>query len=214
MQKITLGASILALILSVFVVATRNSGDAHPAVEAETNKPRILQRDSSEGSGARIAYLRGDSLNVAYQFILDQQDELISSSKLSEGKLQRSLQKAEQEYAELMNYVQSGGASEDEMQIAQQRIMQLQYELQGMEQEEQMRLAKKEQAMQEEIVLRLNSFLERFATDNGIDLIMNRGISGEGVLYGNSGFDVTKEVLDGLNAEYALEKTAAQPAAK
>jgi len=214
MQKITLVASIMALALSIFVLVSRNSGDAHPADEAETNKPRIMQRDTSAGSGVRVAYLRGDSLNLGYQFILDQQDELISSSKLSEGKLQRSLQKAEQEYAELMNYVQSGGATEDEMQIAQQRIMQLQYELQGLEQEEQMRLAKKEQAMQEEIVLRLNSFLERFANENGIDLILNRGISGEGVLYGNDGFDITKEVLDGLNAEYALEKTAAQPAAK
>lgn len=214
MQKITLGASVLALILSVFLLVTRGTGDDHPAVEAETNKPRTVQRDTSEGSGVRIAYLRGDSLNIGYQFILDKQDELISSSKLSEGKLQRSLQKAEQEYGELMNYVQSGQADELGMQAAQQRIMELQYELQGMEQEEQMRLAKKEQVMQEEIVGRLNTYLERFAAENGIDLILNRGISGEGVLYGNSGYDVTKEVLDGLNAEYALEKTAAQPQGK
>lgn len=205
MQKIALIISILALLLAGFSVfqVTRND---HPAVQADaSSKGRMISRDTSATGGAKIAFIRGDSLNMGYQFIIDKQDELISSSKLSESKLQRSLQKAEREYEELMTYVQSGAASEEEMQIAQQRGMELQYELQLMEQEEQQRLSRKEQEMQSEIVTRLNDFLNKYAEENGIDLIINRGVSGEGVLYGSEPYDITSEVLQGLNEAYAIE---------
>ncbi len=205
MQKIALIISILALLLAGFSVFQVNRND-HPAVQADANsKGRMISRDTSAAGGAKIAFIRGDSLNIGYNFIIDKQDELISSSKLSESKLQRGLQKAEREYEELMTYAQSGTASEEEMQIAQQRIMELQYELQRMEQEEQQRLSRKEQEMQNEIVERLNNFLNKYAEENGIDLIINRGVSGEGVLYGSEPYDITSEVLQGLNEAYAIE---------
>ncbi len=204
MQKITLGISIVALIAASFALVNSSKKSNHPAGEAETKRQRVSYDDSAQ-SPLTVAYIRGDSLNLGYRFISDKQDELISSSRQAESKLQRGLQKAEREYGELMAYVQSGDASEDEMAIAQQRIMELQYDLQRMEQEEQNRLARQEQLMQAEIITRLNSYLETYARDNGIDLILNWGVSGEGVLYGSEPYDITPDVLRGLNDAYAIE---------
>ena len=202
-QKLTLGVSILALIAASFALLKSTDTVTHPAGEAESPRQRAA-RDSGEVQ-PRIAFIKGDSLNLGYKFISDKQDELISSSRQAESKLQRSLQKAEKEYEDLMRYAQSGNASEDEMQIAQQRIMELQYDLQRMEQEEQQRLARQEQVMQNEIVTRLNAFLIKYAEEEDIDLILNWGISGEGVLYGSEPFDITADVVRKLNEAYAIE---------
>lgn len=204
-QKLALGISIAALGLAIFALSRGGTSTAHPAGQAEAPVKRSALRDTGDDTPPRVAFIRGDSLNFGYQFISDKQDELISSGKASESKLQRSLQKAEREYEELMRYVQSSDASEDDMQIAQQRIMELQYDLQRMEQEEQQRLARKEQQMQTEIVNRLNAYLKKYAEENDIDLILNWGISGEGVLYGSAPFDITNDVIRGLNEEYAFE---------
>lgn len=203
-QKLPLGISVVALALAVVALVQTTSSGEHPAGKAETSRVRSAVRDTGEVQ-PRVAFIRGDSLNFGYAFISDKQDELISSSRQAESKLQRSLQKAEKEYEELMRYVQSGNASEEEMQIAQQRIMELQYDLQRMEQEEQQRLSRQEQVMQNEIVTRLNDYLKKYAQDNDIDLILNWGISGEGVLFGSEPFDITADVLRGLNEAYALE---------
>jgi Skp family chaperone for outer membrane proteins len=92
------------------------------------------------------------------------------------------------------------------MQIAQNRIMELQYELQQAETAEQNRLMQQEQVIQVQIVERLDAFLKKFAAENSIDIILNWGISGEGILYGSQPFDITSAVIDGLNTEYAIEK--------
>lgn len=211
MQKITLTLSAVALLLAAYA-AFLKGGDDDAAKAADANM--IGEKATSAGQEPRdpdaqptVAFIRGDSLNLGYQFFIDKQDEMISSTRQSESKLQRQLSKAEGEYQELMQYAQSGQATEEELQIAQQRMMELEYELQAMQQQEQERLLRKEQEFQIEITSRITAFLDRYAKENNIDLILNWGISGEGVLYGSEPFDITADVLSGLNAEYALEQT-------
>lgn len=207
MQKISLALSILALILCGILFATRKNSKQTDTIDVASNLPNFVNADST-GSSPRIAFVKGDSINQSYQFIIDKQQELLSSSKISEGRLKTRLSGAEKEYQELVEYAQSGQASEQELQIAQNRIMQLQYELQEAESTEQNRLMQQEQIMQGEIVERLDAFLKKFAEENNIDIILNWGISGEGILYGSDPFDVTGAVIDGLNSEYAIEKLA------
>lgn len=206
MQKAALGVAVVALIVSGIALFRGGSAPSSAEGEMQASTRTGMLSDTSSAPAIRVAFVRGDSINLGYRFISDMQDELITSSKKAEGKLQRSLEKAEKEYADLMKYVQSGQATQDEMAIAEQRIMQLQMELQQMEQQEQIQLAREEQEMQVQINTRLNEFLADYAKRNNIDLILNRGVSGEGVLYGAEAFDVTADVLRELNAAYELEK--------
>ncbi|MFT4682972.1 MAG: Skp family chaperone for outer membrane protein [Flavobacteriales bacterium] len=202
-QKIALGVAFVALGLGIFNIVS--SKEAHEV----TNEMEALQSDevtiNDENHIPRIGFVRGDSLNLQYKFILDKEDELISYSRVSENKLGRQLKAAEKEYTELVQYVQSGSATESDMAVAQQRLMQLEQELQSAQQGEQENLARKEAVFQQEIADRLSEFLERYAKENEIDLILNWGFSREGVLYGQAPFDITKGVVNQLNMEYALE---------
>ncbi len=211
MQKITLALSAVALLLAAYAAFLKGGDDgAAEAADANTVGAKATasrQEPRDPDAQPRVAFIRGDSLNLGYKFFTDKQDEMISSTRQSESKLQRQLSKAEGEYQELMQYAQSGQATDEELQIAQQRMMELEYELQAMQQQEQDRLLRKEQEFQIEITSRITAYLDRYAEENGIDLILNWGISGEGVLYGSEPFDITADVLTGLNAEYALEQT-------
>ena len=201
-QKIALGVAVVALGLGVVNFMSNSN-------ESKEIKPEMVMEDTSEeteeGLVPRIAFVRGDSINLQYQFIIDKEDELISLGQVSERKLSRQLKKAETEYQELVTYLQGGSATESDMAAGQQRLMQLEQELQNAQAIEQQSLGRKEADFQQEIAGRLSSFLERYANDNDYDLILNWGFSREGVLYGQEPYDITRDVINQLNAEYTAE---------
>ena len=63
-------------------------------------------------------------------------------------------------------------------------------------------LAQQERDLQKEIAERLSSELAAFAEQEGIDILLNWGLSGEGVLHGSTGYDITAPLLDFLNGRY------------
>lgn len=202
-QKIALGVAVVALGLGIFnMVSTKEGNEQVDQVEpVQTDEKEEIDPNQIP----KIAFIRGDTLNVKYKFIIDKEDELIGVTRVSENKLGRQLKAAEQEYSELVQYVQSGAATESEMAAAQQRLMELEQDLQSAQAREQENIARKEAEFQREIADRLSEFLERYAKENDIDLILNWGFSREGVLYGQEPYDITQSVLNQLNQEYALE---------
>jgi len=53
--------------------------------------------------------------------------------------------------------------------------------------------------MQATIAAHLTKTLRTYSEKNGIDVVLNWGLSGEGVLFGTDARDVTSEVLQDLN---------------
>jgi outer membrane protein len=79
-------------------------------------------------------------------------------------------------------------------------------------QKRQMELAQKEQKLSAEIqqmqseqfikaTNRVNDFVERYAKENGFDMIFQYQIGGQ-IVYINEAFDVTTDIINGLNADY------------
>lgn len=75
-----------------------------------------------------------------------------------------------------------------------------------------MELAQKEQKLSAEIqqmqseqfikaTNRVNDFVERYAKENGFDMIFQYQIGGQ-IVYINEAFDVTTDIINGLNADY------------
>jgi Skp family chaperone for outer membrane proteins len=60
--------------------------------------------------------------------------------------------------------------------------------------------------LQEELLNRVNQYLAKFTKERGIDYVINKQSEFQVLLFGNSDYDITAEVIAGLNAEYASEK--------
>jgi Skp family chaperone for outer membrane proteins len=96
--------------------------------------------------------------------------------------------------------------SEAEAIALQQDMERLQVEMDEIQQREVGVLQKKEAQLQEELLNRVNQYLAKFTKERGIDYVINKQSEFQVLLYGNPDYDITSEVIAGLNAEYAAEK--------
>ena len=109
------------------------------------------------------------------------------------------------EAQELIDYANSAAANAEEIEMVQGRLGEIQTSLREMQQEGTNRLADLEASLQAEVTIMLTSEVEAFAVERNIDVVLNWGQSGEGVLYGSAGWDVTAPLLEFLNSRLQLE---------
>ena len=171
------------------------------------------EEENTQGS-IKIGYVRGDSLMMNYLFVQDEQDVLLQKQTASEKKLKRELKKAEDKDKQWVDFFNSGSATESDQQLYQQEMMELQYSLQQSELNEQQKLAKAEMEFQQSFIDRVSEYLERYADENDLDLVFNYERGGMTLLYSADTYDVTSDVVAGLNAEYQKEKEVAAAAGK
>ena len=119
-----------------------------------------------------------------------------------EKQLQEDALPLQEEAQELLAYANSGQASDDELEIAQRRILELEEGLRTLQRAAEQDMFVAEQNMQAVMAEALRRHLEEHAREEGIDFVLNWGLSGEGVLYGTEPWDITSDVLTRINAAH------------
>lgn len=215
MNKVLMSVSALLLIAVAYLFFQVQGLKSESVQEPTDLLEQFEDQEQDQVNGSmKIGYVRGDSLMLNYLFVQDEQDALLQKQTASENKLKRALKKAEDKDKQWVDFFNSGSATESDQQLYQEEMMQLQYSLQQSELNEQQKLAKAEMEFQKEFVDRISEYLERYAKENGLDLVFNYERGGMTLLYSVDAFDVTSEVIAGLNAEYQKEKEAAAAAGK
>lgn len=158
---------------------------------------------SAEGAPV-VAFVHGDSLQRGMHLMKNLQANLMAQIEAREAQLQEDAQPLQSEAQELLAYANSDQATEDELEIAQGRILEIERALGQMQRAAESQVVQAEQSMQAVIAEALKRELETYAQEEGIDMILNWGLSGEGVLYGGTPWDVTEDVLDRLNERHPL----------
>ena len=102
----------------------------------------------------------------------------------------------------MLAYANSGQASDDELEIAQRRVLELEEGLRTLQRAAEQDMFVAEQNMQAVMAEALRRHLEEHAREEGIDFVLNWGLSGEGVLYGTEPWDITADVLARINAAH------------
>ena len=165
------------------------------------SEPSAAER-AAAGGGPVVAFVHGDSLQQGMAFVRTMQANLQMQIENRDAQLQEEALPLQEEAQELLDYANSGQATEDELNIAQRRILEIEDALRSMQRaaEEDMFVA--EQNMKAVMAEALRRHLEEHAEEEGIDFILNWGLSGEGVLYGTDPWDITDAVLDRINAAH------------
>ena len=105
-----------------------------------------------------------------------------------------------------MQYAQSKQLPDDEAATIESRLQQLQVEMEQIQAKESNAVMEKEAEMQKELQERVQKYLDAYAKQKGIDFVVNYQPNTQFILYGNGAYDVTNDVLKGLNEEYLKEK--------
>ena len=182
LSKISLGINAL-LIVAVVVLFVRTSNSSS-SIEAPELLPANSAFTSPDGpKGAVMAYINGDSLNAKYKFIVDKTKLLEQKYKQAELNVQKEYNARKVEVDQLMEHAQSGKIEAQ----ASKAVMEREAELQN------------------DLMERVNVFMDNYAKAKGIDYIVNYQPTTNFILYGNNAYDVTSEVISLLNAEYEKE---------
>jgi len=154
----------------------------------------------------KIAFVNLDSLNSQYLFITEKSAELEKSATAAEAKVKGEAAKRQKEVDDLVLYAQRGNLPADEQATVQNRLGELQNQLAQIQQQEEQLLMQNESAMQEDLRKKLEVFTSNYAKANGWDYIISYQSTAPLILFANPLYDLTAEIVKGLNAEYETEK--------
>lgn len=206
--KISMGVSVVLAIL-VAVLWFKVTG----LTAGSTTEESVQVAPAFSGDGGPratvVAYVNGDSLNIKYDFIVEKSKDLDQKMAAAEERVKKEYGPRQAQYEQNMRYAQEHPEmSEAEAIALQQDMERLQMEMDEIQQREVGVLQKKEAQLQEELLSRVNQYLAKFTKERGIDYVINKQSEFQVLLFGNSDYDITSEVIAGLNAEYTAEKQA------
>ncbi len=170
--------------------------------KTQTN-PDVVEPTTVEAkeNTMKVGYYNVDSLNEQYKLVKDVSDDIEARIKRMSGSFEAEVKQFEKWAKDMSEKMDKGLLLSSE----EKKFME-QY------QKRQMELAQKEQQLGAEIqriqsdhfmkaTNRVNDFVARYAKENGFDMIFQYQIGGQ-IVYINESFDVTTDIISGLNAEY------------
>jgi Skp family chaperone for outer membrane proteins len=165
------------------------------------------------GQAATVAYVHGDSIQAGYEFIAERERALFAAVQQTQMAVERLATPLQEEAQELIDYAGGSDVTQEELQIAQSRLYEIEAQLAQIQNESQSQLVQLENQLQAEVAQRLSEEVAIFAAENGLEVVLNWGLSGEGVLYGAPAFDVTEALLVFMNERFeaSAEEQAEEP---
>ena len=190
-----------ALAIAAMMVSCNNAGskmDEQPAAAGNST------------SGVKIAYVEVDSLMTQYDFAKDYSVTLQKKSNNARNTLTQkgnALQAAVNNFQQKIN--NNGFQSREQAAGVQAALERQQRDLQELQARLEGELASETAKFNEALRDSLQNFLKDYNKDKNYDLILSK--AGDNILLGGKKFDITQDVINGLNKRY---KPAAKPAAE
>ena len=172
---------------------------------AGNNNANSASAPAAEATGSsniKIAYVEIDSLLSKYNFWNDVTEQMIKKEENIRTTLNEKGKKLEKEAAEFQRKIENNGfVSRERAEQEQARLIKQQQDLQELQQKLANELAAENQKNSLELRDSINSFLQQYNKEKGYDFIIsNTGF--DNLLYGNPVYNITDEIVEGLNARY------------
>ena len=192
-----------ALAIAAVMVSCNN---ASPKLD---EKP--AEAEATATGDLKIAYVEVDSLMTQYTFA---KDYSVTLEKKSNNARNTLTQKGNQLQAAVNNFQQklnnNGFQSREQAASVQAAIERQQRDLQELQARLESELAKETQEFNVALRDSLNNFLAAYNADKKYDMILSK--AGDNILLANKRFDITQDVINGLNKRYkpGTKKAAAK----
>ena len=166
---------------------------------AEVHSNCTVSLDSIKG--IRIAYVNLDTVMYRYEFALDINKEIISKEARINNTLDGKRKRLEEEVAEFEYKCNAKLLANEEQFIEERdRILKKEQEYINLREELYMQLESENMAKSKELRDSVNNYILEHNKVKGYDFILTK--IGDNILYANSAFDITNEILKGLNQRY------------
>ncbi len=149
-----------------------------------------------------VAYLNVDSLLENYTFAQEASDQLMTKQEDARLKMNTKLRTFQNEVAEFQRKLENNAyLSRERAEKDQQKLAQKEQELQELEAKLTQDIMLENQKLNAQLADSLTNFLKVFNADGRYHVILSNTAK-DNVLMANEHYDITDEVITGLNARY------------
>ena len=150
----------------------------------------------------KIAYVEIDSLLTKYRYWNELNELMIQKEENIRTTLNEKAKELDQEMREFQRKLENNGfVSRERAEQENLRLVQKQRDLQQLQEKLAGDLQTENQKNSLQLRDSINAFLKIYNKDKGYDLIIsNTGF--DNLLYANDAYNITQEIVDGLNARY------------
>lgn len=185
--------NILIVLSAAFVMASCNNQspkmDEQPAMAEETT------------SGMKIAYVEIDSLMTQFEFAKEKSKEIEKKSLNARNTLSQKSNQLQNAANNFQQKLQNNGfTSREQAEGVQQQLQRQQNDLAALQARFESELANETQKFNVALRDSLNHFLAIYNQDKKYDMILAK--SGDNILMANAKYDITQDVINGLNKRY------------
>ena len=190
---------ITALAASLVLASCSNSED-------ESQEATVAKGEKAEGSQVqRIAFVELDSIMTQYQLYKDYEDVLKNKGAEIQNTLAQKQRNLEQHAANLQKKYENGGfTTKDELEAAQNQIQNEQIQLQKSAEKLNAEFNTEQERINQEARDSIQAFLKDYNKTRKYDFVMVK--AGDNLLIANPKYDITADVVKGLNKRYKGKK--------
>ncbi len=155
--------------------------------------------------GLKIAYVDTDTLLAHYQYAKDLEAELLAYKNQQEAHGRQQMERFQKDY---QDYLQNGASMTlSQQQAKEAELKQRAEKMASLEQELTAKIMERQMTENTKLLNAIFAFVREYNAQNQqFDVILRKTFENTPVLYVNPAMDITREILDGLNAEYAQVK--------
>jgi len=194
MRKIVLGTAIV--IVALFVTScNKSNNNSNAQVES--------------GNSFKIAYVMTDTLSEAYEYFNDLQSALLIDRQEKEADLSNRYKALQNKFMKIQRDAQNRMITPTSAQKKQEQLGLQQQKIQQDQQLYEMEMMEKSQNMTLQILDSIQNYLKIYNEEHHFNMIITSDTLGSQILYADKQFDITKDVIKGLNKRYraSLGKT-------
>ncbi len=188
------------MICAAFCLCGCNGKQATPKANGMPKADTTMQSES-----LRIAYVNVDSLMTQLDMCIEAKARLEAKSQTYSNNVASKERAFQQAYADFAKKMQSSGyPSQAEYEAAQQRLQQMQTEGANLQEKYAIELQKEQDAFNLSLHDSLQNYIKILNKDGQYSMILAK--SGDNILYADPAFDITKEVVAGMNKRWKKMK--------
>ena len=185
---------------------------AAPAIFAAScnNQPATKENPNAAApvvaeGGLKIAYVDTDTLLAHYQYAKDLEAELLAYKNQQEAAGRTQMEKFQKDY---QDYLKNGSTMTlSQQQAKEAELKQRAERMATLEQELTAKIMERQMTENTKLLNAIFAFVREYNAQNQqFDVILRKTFENTPVLYVNPAMDITQEILEGLNAEYAKVK--------
>ncbi|MCC6515530.1 MAG: OmpH family outer membrane protein [Chitinophagales bacterium] len=166
--------------------------------------PQVIKTDGKSVTVPQIAYIDIDSFQANYDYFKTGKSKLEAKQKSMEAELERSMSAFQAEYNSLVQKAQT--MTEEEGMAAQQKLAEKQQKIEERKQSMEMQFMKETSDFNIELQERIIAYLKKYNANGAYTYILPYSRETINLLYVNDAYNITTEVLKGMNEEYKTNK--------